>query len=63
MTLSDYLSFSGKTQARFAEEVEASTGAVKKWVYGERFPRRQHLHKIQSVTKGNVSPNDFLQKI
>ena len=63
MTLSDYLTYSGKTQARFAEEVEASTGAVKKWVYGERFPRRQHLHKIQSVTKGNVSPNDFLPKI
>tara|TARA_R110000851_G_scaffold327364_1_gene496779 strand:+ start:215 stop:406 length:192 start_codon:yes stop_codon:yes gene_type:complete len=63
MTLSEYLNYSGKTQIKFAEEVGASAGAVKKWVYGERFPRRAHLSKIKNATQGNVTPNDFISKI
>jgi len=59
MTLSEYLNYSGKTQMKFAKEVDASVGAVKKWVYGERFPRIGQLKKIKVVTKGNVTPNDF----
>lgn len=63
MTLSEYLDYSGKTQTKFAQEVDASVGAVKKWVYGERFPRRAQLSKIKNATKGNVMPNDFVSQI
>ena len=62
MTLSEYLNYSGKTQSKFAQEVDASVGA-KKWVYGERFPRKAQLSKIKNATKGNVTPNDFISQV
>ena len=63
MTLSEYFNYSGKTQSKFAKEVDASVGAVKKWVYGERFPRKAQLSKIKNATKGNVTPNDFISQV
>ena len=37
-----------------------SASAVKKWRYGERIPRPDHLRRIADATSGQVTPNDFL---
>ena len=37
-----------------------SASAVKKWRYGERIPRSDHLRRIATATGGQVTPNDFL---
>lgn len=33
---------------------------VRKWVYGERFPRVDQLKRIAEITSGAVMPNDFI---
>jgi DNA-binding transcriptional regulator YiaG len=37
-----------------------STHAVKKWKYGERVPRRAELQRLDQVSDGQVTPNDFV---
>jgi hypothetical protein len=34
--------------------------AVKKWKYGERFPRPEQLKRLSEVTSGQVTANDFV---
>ena len=38
-------------------------GSVLKWVYSDRFPRATYLNKINNITRGEVTANDFLQQI
>ena len=62
MRLNNYLKYSGKTHKDFADDLGLSVSAVHKWLYGQRFPRREHLEKIKELTKGEVTANDFIFK-
>tara|TARA_R110000751_G_scaffold56451_4_gene120416 strand:- start:1699 stop:1881 length:183 start_codon:yes stop_codon:yes gene_type:complete len=59
MQLRDWLASKRMKPDEFAKAAGASKGAVLKWMYGERFPRRSQLDKIREVTKGKVTANDF----
>lgn len=59
MQLRDWLSNKRMKPEEFASAIGASKGAVLKWMYGERFPRRNQLEQIREVTKGKVTANDF----
>ena len=60
MELRRYLKENGITNHQFAVLVDASPDAVRKWRYGERVPRPEHLVRIREATGGAVTPNDFL---
>ena len=62
MRLNSYLKYAGKTHKDFADELGLSVSAVHKWLYGQRFPRKEHLKKIQELTNGEVTANDFIYK-
>jgi hypothetical protein len=59
MILKEWIKSKRLTPEKFGVLVGASTGAVLKWISGERFPRKPHLTKIKEVTKGKVQANDF----
>jgi len=62
MKLSDYMRANRLTNAAFAEIIgSVGPSAVRKWRYGERYPRIEELVKIQQVTKGKVTPADFVR--
>jgi transcriptional regulator with XRE-family HTH domain len=64
MDLKEYLKTENLSVQEFAALTGVSTGAVLKWVRGDRFPRRDALKKISDVTNGLVTANDFTtQKI
>jgi DNA-binding transcriptional regulator YiaG len=48
-------------EAAFAAACGVSVSCVRKWRYGDRFPRAHHLLKIEAVTGGLVTANDFAQ--
>lgn len=60
MTLSEFMTSRSMTDAQLAQQLECSTGAVRKWRYGERTPRPDQMRRIAEVTDGQVTPNDFL---
>ena len=62
MRLNSYLKYAGKTHKDFADELGLSVSAIHKWLYGQRFPRKEHLKKIQELTNGEVTTNDFIYK-
>jgi transcriptional regulator with XRE-family HTH domain len=62
MRLQTYLNLHRITQAEFAESVNATYWAVRKWVYGERMPRPEALVKIEEATNGVVTARDFLPR-
>lgn len=39
-----------------------SIHGVRKWLRGERIPRSKMQAKIKKITKGDVSPNDWVSK-
>ena len=60
MTLTEYLETENLSPAAFAARLEdASEGAVRKWMTGERMPKRPQMIEIYRVTNGLVTPNDF----
>lgn len=60
MTLSDYLKHRRLTDAAFAKLVKRDRTTVLRWRKGETRPDWENLETIVKVTKGQVSPNDFL---
>jgi transcriptional regulator with XRE-family HTH domain len=60
MLLRDYLTSKGLTPAQFGELIGHSAFAVKKWMRGERIPRRDALDRIRAATEGAVTANDFM---
>ena len=60
MTLAEYIKTRPITDAQLAQMLDCSTGALRKWKYGERTPRPDQMRKIAEVTDGLVTPNDFL---
>jgi len=59
MKLKDYLKTNDIKSEDFAKSLGASHGGVLKWITGERFPRPNALVKIEKVTDGQVTANDF----
>ena len=60
MTLAEFIRTRSLTDAQLAQMLNCSTGALRKWKYGERIPRPGQMRKIAEVTDGHVTPNDFL---
>lgn len=60
MKLNEYLKQpDSQDEETFAAEVGVSVSSVRKWRYGDRFPRQHHHAKITAATGGKVTPNDF----
>jgi len=63
MKLLDYLKANGISDDAFASAVGTVTAsAVRKWKYRERTPRLDDVFKIERVTGGAVTLNDFLDE-
>ena len=62
MTLSDWLAETGTPLPDFAARVGHSEAGVRKWIYGQRFPRPDALRKIIEITDGKVTIADLMPK-
>jgi transcriptional regulator with XRE-family HTH domain len=62
MYLKDWLNENDMTLEEFADKCEFSRGAVAKWISGERFPRIDALKKIEGITDGGVTVQDFFMQ-
>ena len=58
--LTCYLVRHGHTLASFGKLIPASAEAVRRWAEGERFPHPDMLERIEVVTGGAVTANDFM---
>lgn len=63
MKLTDFLTNLSMSPERFVAEhmPDVSKGAFRKWLSGERIPRKDQMEKIFEVTGGKVTPNDFYE--
>ena len=59
MFLKQWLEINDLTVEEFADKGEFSRGAVAKWISGERFPRIPALKRIEEMTDGYVTVQDF----
>lgn len=61
MDLATYLKSEELTPTEFAQKMgKSSASGVIKWLRGERTPRPNEQRKIFEVTKGKVTPTDFV---
>lgn len=60
MNLRDYLSQHKITARQFGLSVDHSEAGVRKWLRGERVPRRATLKRIAAITGDAVQATDFL---
>jgi DNA-binding transcriptional regulator YdaS (Cro superfamily) len=60
MKLSAYLASAGLSESAFAAMLEVNPKAVRHWIRALRTPRPEQMQKIVAVTRGAVTPNDFL---
>ena len=58
--LKEYLAKNNLTHEEFAQSIGVSASAVSRYASGSRIPRSSHMRKIVDVTKGWVTPNDFV---
>jgi len=63
MTLYDWLKQEKISAKNFALRNNIPYSNVLKWIYSDRFPRSNYLNQINNITRGEVTANDFLQKI
>lgn len=67
MNLRDYLKLKDLTVPQFVDKVrdcgfDASVGAMRKWVRGDRIPRRDGMIAIEKATAGKVRAADFYKQ-
>jgi transcriptional regulator with XRE-family HTH domain len=63
MQLDPYLRARGLTSRQFAEVVGFLTKqAIHNYRHGRRFPSPEILHRIREATKGQVTPEDFVDQ-
>lgn len=60
MKLDQWLNNAKKSRAAFARALGVSRFTVWRYETGERFPRPEYLARINELTKGKVSPADFV---
>lgn len=63
MKLADFISDLKISPEKFVEQhlADVSAGAFRKWLSGERIPRKEQMEKIFEITGGRVTPNDFYE--
>ena len=59
MTLKEYMVLHGLTAKYLARRLEVSVSAARKWIQGTRIPRLSTMKKINRITSGKVSFNDW----
>lgn len=59
MNLRTFLDDRKIAPARFAETIDVTPTALKRYLDGERVPRAEILERIANATGGSVQPNDF----
>lgn len=60
MRLQEYLKEHGEKPLEFAERIGVSIHAIRKWISKERIPRPETQALINKITKGVVTPNDWV---
>ena len=63
MTLKDYLHSFNITLEAFSREVDIPYTTLTKYVYGQRIPSLTYMKRINKLTKGAVSANDFYSTV
>ena len=63
MTLKDYLHSFNITLEAFSREVDIPYTTLTKYVYGQRIPTLTYMKKINKITNGAVSANDFYSTV
>ena len=61
MTLSEYMEKNSTTDQKMSDEVGVSRSAITQYRNGVRMPKLEIALEIYRVTKGKVSPTDFLK--
>lgn len=59
MRLQDYLTEAQLTYGQFAELIDATEGAVRRYAKGERIPDKERMIRIALATACKVTANDF----
>ena len=63
MTLKEYLHSFNITLEAFSRDVDIPYTTLTKYVYGQRIPTLTYMKKINKITKGAVSANDFYSTV
>lgn len=61
MTLSEYMEKNSTTDQKMSDEIGVSRSAITQYRNGVRMPKPEIALEIYRVTKGKVSPTDFLK--
>jgi len=60
MKLADFKKQRNLTDEALAALIgECTVSALRKWLAGDRIPRKDQMERIAAVTDGQVLPNDF----
>lgn len=59
MTLADWISTAGISDAECARRLFVTRQALSRYLAHSRFPRPDVLRRIHDLTNGNVTANDF----
>lgn len=64
MTLSDWMTAKNISADELSRVLGdgASIFGIRKWLQGQRVPRKAMQLKIRKLTKGSVTPNDWIQE-
>lgn len=60
MTLAQFLTEKGMSRGEFAALLGVSEVTVGRYITGARMPRRSRLAEIRMLTRGVVTPDDFV---
>jgi hypothetical protein len=61
MSLQEWMEKTELTILEASRAFDVSTHAVRKWLLGTRIPRSATQRKIKKVTKGAVTPSDWIK--
>lgn len=62
MRLGRYLDVHDLTATQFADWVGVDRSTMHRWLTSQRYPEPKYLERVQSITNGQVTPNDFLDQ-
>jgi transcriptional regulator with XRE-family HTH domain len=62
MTFSDWMSLTGKTDAEVAKHLGVDRVSVTRYRLGSRIPDWDVMPRIVELTRGAVTPNDFMPR-
>ena len=60
MTLAEFLTERGLSQAAFGAEIGVSGASISRWIGGQRAPSASQVRKIKKLTNGRVTADDLL---